>query len=271
MGHEQRSWPCATLVTLAFFPMLWGASEEAMAVRDGSAAERRVTQGALARDLGVDAARDDAGAGPGRPRPPELVTRSRAAVALPAQVRDVIVRRFFSRHPHGAAPLGLGRAVVDFMDWEVRSGRLVDAKGSDWWRCTNGVMMLDLLAAERAIEHGHETRGAVAAWVGYALGDAPSAQARLWAAHRASLAAGLELANPLLAPEPVAERQFAEIVVAVVERVAADVAPTDTDDLAAFTERHYPARYPARGDEVASLRREVAAMLARPMGHSGSR
>src|ERR1019366_1355157 len=140
------------------------ASDHAMAVSDGNAAERQVAHGAQARDLGVDPASEDAVAGPGRPRRPELATRSRAAVALQAGARDVIVRRFFSRHPHGPGPLGLGRAVVDFVNWQVRSGRLVDAEGSDWWRCTNGAMMLDLLAAERAIERGHETRGAVAAW-----------------------------------------------------------------------------------------------------------
>jgi hypothetical protein len=204
-------------------------------------------------------------------RAPEVAPRARAGVLLPASARLGIVRRFFAQNPHGRRPLGLGRAVVDFVDWERQSGRLADDGGSRWWRCVNGVMMLDLRAAARALEHGPAARGAVAAWVAYARGDILGAQARLWDAHQASLAVGLEHAAPLLAAEPVAERELAAIVVAIVERVAADRAPTGTGDLAAFTARQYPSHYPARYLEVATLRRDLAPLLASPNGQSGRR
>ena len=123
----------------------------------------------------------------------------------------------------------------------------------------------------RARSNTVSRRGAVAAWVAYAGGENPGAQVRLWAAHQASLAVGLEHAAPLLAAEPAAERDFAAIVVAIVERVAAGDAPTATGDLAAFTARHYPAHYPARDVEVATLRRDLASLLASRNGQSGRR
>jgi hypothetical protein len=219
------------------------------------------------RDAGHRRIADDAPP----PRAPEIAPRARAALLLPASTRAQIARRFFARHPHGSAPLGLGRAVVDFVDWERRSGRLADDGGSRWWRCVNGVMMLDLRDAARAIEHGRSARGAVAAWVAYAGSENPGAQVRLWAAHQASIAVGLEHAARLLAAEPAAEREFAAIVVAIVERVAAGDAPTATGDLAAFTARHYPAHYPARDAEVTTLRRDLASLLASRNGQSGRR
>ncbi len=194
---------------------------------------------------------------------PEIGPRARAARLLPAVARIAIARRFFVQHPHGPAPFGLGRAVVDFVDWELRSGRLAD-DGSEWWRCVNGVMMLDLRDAAHTIEHGLAPRGAVAAWVAYASGDVPGAQGRLWEAHQMSLAAGLRDAGPLLALEPAAERELAAIVVAVVEGVAADRSSTSTADLAALTARRYPAHYPAREDDVDVLRTELAPLLASP-------
>jgi hypothetical protein len=205
------------------------------------------------------------------PRAPEIAPRARAALLLPASTRAQIACGFFVRYPHGSAPLGLGRAVVDFVDWERRSGRLADGGGSRWWRCINGVMMLDLRAAAHAIDHGLSARGAVAAWVAYAGGEIPGAQVRLWGAHQASLAVGLAHAAPMLAAEPAAEREFAAIVVAIVERVAAGHAATGTGGLAAFTARHYPAHYPIRDVEVAILRRDLASLLARPNGQSGRR
>jgi len=222
-------------------------------VTNGDAADRRIA--------------DDAGP----PRVPEIAPRARAALLLSASTRTQIACGFFARHPHGSAPLGLGRAVVDFVDWERRSGRLADEGGSRWWRCINGVMMLDLRAAARAIAHGRAARGAAAAWVTYADGEIRGAQVRLWAAHQASLAVGLEHAAPMLAAEPAAEREFAAIVVAIVERVAAGHAPTGTGDLAAFTARHYPSQYPTRDVEVAILRRDLASLLASPNGQSGRR
>lgn len=194
---------------------------------------------------------------------PEIGPRARAALLLPAPARAAIVRRFFAKYPHGTAPLGLGRAVVDFVDWELHSGRL-DDDGPEWWRCVNGVMMLDLRDAARTIEHGLSVRGAGAAWVSYACGDIPGAQARLWDAHQVSLAAGLRHAGSLLEAEPAAEREFAAIVVAVVERVAADRSPTGTADLAAFTARRYPTHYPASDRDVATLRHELASLLTSP-------
>lgn len=193
-------------------------------------------------------------------RTEQIGARAQEALRLPAVARVTIARRFFARHTQGAGPLGLGRAVVDFVDWELRSGRLAD-DGSAWWRCVNGVMMLDLRDAANAFDRDHAVSGTASAWVAYACGDLADAQAHLWDAHQASLTAGLRYAEPLLAAEPEAERELAAIVVAVVERVAADRAPTGTGALAAFTARHYPAHYPAHALDVATLRRDLAPIL----------
>ena len=221
-----------------------------------------------------------------------IEARLRAALALEPGERTAIVEAFFGAHPGGGdGPLGLGRAIADFVDWEIHSGRITeDGGGSPWWRVVNGGMILDLrdAAAELAGEScgdssNVESDGApVATWVAYARcgtappgivdasgsggGDSPhdggssTAQARMWAAHQASLHAALEAADgaALLVGESPAEREFAGFVVAVVDATAAHGQATDTDDLARMTARSYPQQYPITPDQWQALHNRFA-------------
>jgi hypothetical protein len=174
-----------------------------------------------------------------------------AALDLPASARLAVPARFFTANPGGGpAPLGLGRAVLDFIRWEHRSGRLADVGGSAWWRAVNGCMTLDLRTAGRALARGERAPGsdAIDAWIEYGEADPDDAQRLLWRAHQASLARGLALAAPLLALEPRAERELAATVVHNVGRAAAANVPTGDGTLARLTRRHYPAHYPNRSD-----------------------
>ena len=183
------------------------------------------------------------------------------AVALTEDSRTQNARIFFERFPNGPPPLGLGRAVVDFIDWQRRSGRLSDVQGSRWWRCVNGVMCLHLETATLALDHDLGVDDAPARWVRFTRAGAPDAQRQLWAAHQASLRHGLAVAQSLLTLEMVAEQELIRIVLAVVESVAQHNTSTATDRLAAFTARHYPEHYPALGEDVDRLRIDLASVL----------
>lgn len=200
------------------------------------------------------------------------------AIALPAKHRREIVEAFFRAHPgHGVGRLGLGRAVADFVEWEIRSGRIVDGEGgpggSPWWRLANGGMVLDLRdALTPGGEGDRDATGPVAMWVEYArLADAgapvEAQQASMWAAHQASLHAALDAAAELLAREQADEQRFAHLVVEVVDRTAAACRPTDTDELARHTERSYPDRYPITAEQWAALHARFAPYLA--LGDAG--
>lgn len=166
----------------------------------------------------------------------------------PAERRRV-VEDFFAAHSRPpAGPFGLGQAILDFQAWEVSSGRIAAAGGSDWWRGVNGVMVLDIAAAIR----GDATASpAVAAWLDYAT--APDPQAALWEAHQRSLHAGVRVCAGLLAHETDAEREFAATVVDLVDRTALAGTPTGDDGLARMTERFYPQRYPIQPEALAAL------------------
>lgn len=186
------------------------------------------------------------------------------AIALRPEERREIVERFFHAHPGGGAgPLGLGRAVADFVEWEIRSGRIADGgRGSAWWRLVNGGMILDLRDATASSADGRRAPdGPVGAWVAYS-GAAGEAQALMWAAHQASLHAALDSAGELLAEETTEEQRFARLVVEVVDQTAAACRPTDTDELARHTARDYPDRYPITAEQWQALHARFAPYLA---------
>ncbi|MCC7366288.1 MAG: hypothetical protein IT303_18165 [Dehalococcoidia bacterium] len=165
------------------------------------------------------------------------------AVHLDANERRETVWEFFGKHAKSpCADLGYGRAVCDFQEWEISSGRIaVDGSGSPWWRYVNGRMVLDIAAALRA---ARRPAGPAGDWWDYAKGAAASAQAAVWLAHQRSLHAALRAAAPLLAREPAAEQAFAAIVVDIVDRTAVSGGATDSLGLAQLTARYYPASYP---------------------------
>jgi hypothetical protein len=188
------------------------------------------------------------------------------AVDLPAASRLTTAARFFRAHSgDGDGPFGLGRAIVDFVAWELRSGRLADTGGSRWWRAVNGCMMLDLRAATAALENADTDAGGAAMWLAYATAARADAQGALWRAHQASLVHGLAVAAPLLAAEHPAEREFAGIAIQFVVDAAAMSIPTGQDALARLTERFYPGHYPATDTDVSALR----GLLLRTRAHSG--
>ena len=194
------------------------------------------------------------------------------AIDLSVAARVAVTSRFFSAHPgDGEAPFGLGRAVLDFVQWELRSGRIADTGGSGWWRTVNGCMIIDLRAAMVALALGDTDHpsDAVAAWTDYVAAPRSDAQQMLWRAHQASIARGLAVAAPLLANEDPAEREFACVVVEIVSDAAAANLATGDASLASLTERVYPAHYPATQGDMARLRRGI--VQSRVPTQSGSR
>lgn len=188
--------------------------------------------------------------------------RVAAAITLGPEERREVVERFFRAHPGaGTGPLGLGRAVADFVDWEIRSGRIADGGGgSAWWRLVNGGMILDLRDAMAAADDAGGPDGPIGAWAAYsgAVGDT---QALMWAAHQASLHTALDAAGELLALESAEEQRFARLVVEVVDQTATACRPTDTDELARHTARHYPDRYPITAEQWQALHDRFAPYL----------
>lgn len=175
------------------------------------------------------------------------------AISLSPGDRMGIAGRFFERHPGlvGRGP-GLGRAILDFQAWEIASGRISPEGGSDWWRAVNGFMVLDIGAA--ADGNAIET-AAVKAWRAYREASGEGVQQLLWEAHQRSLHAGLRASRELLEREGTAEREFAGIVIDVVDRTALANATTDSDDLRNLTDRYYPAAYPTLDGQLAPLQR----------------
>lgn len=193
--------------------------------------------------------------------PPAPVTERLAeAIALTPAARMEAVGAFFAANPRSPeGPFGLGRAILDFQEWEVTSGRIPANGGSRWWRAVNGMMVLDIAAATT----GEGTVStAVRAWLAYPSSEHP--QHALWEAHQRSLHAGIFAGTTLLQEEPEAERRFAAIVIDVVDRTALSEAATDNDSLARLTERYYPSAYPIGPDALPALegmREKTAARL----------
>ncbi len=204
--------------------------------------------------------------------------RDAAALALTAAERRDVVAGFFAASP---AVRDLGRAVLDFVDWQIRSGRIAEhGGGSAWWRFVNGHLVLDLRDATASYARPIDPRGThgdsnggedrtdrdaderAARWVRFATcdgSDPARAQALLWDAHQVSLHAALERAEPLLAAEPPGERWFARTAVAMVDRAAATGQATGTDALDRMTRRHYPDHYPATAADRGALESAIAA------------
>jgi len=206
-------------------------------------------------------------ASPGR----RLAHRRPEPSLLTVDKRREIVEIFFLSHPGpGRRGLGLGRAIADFVEWEASSGRLDEASGSAWWRAVNESFVLDLRATLAATRPKGERRAASAAWAAYMTATHDPQQA-LWAAHQVSLTSAVQAAAPLLEREPGEERAFAEIVLAVVARSAAEGVPTDTTDLARSTRRLYPPCYPISPLQLDTLASRLTRAWATAAGHDGTR
>ena len=202
------------------------------------------------------------------PASPASDERLAAAIALTPAERMEIAADFFTAYP-GAPnrPHGLGQAILDFQAWEISSGRIGNGAGSAWWRAVNGMMVLDMAVA--GADDDGTPSPAIAAWRRFTASPGSDAQPALWDAHQRSLHAGIRAAAALLADEPEPERQFAAIVVDVVDRTAIAGTPTDNDGLARMTERFYPAHYPARPADIPALEAMLAKSAARLTGDTG--
>jgi hypothetical protein len=185
--------------------------------------------------------------------------------------RREIVEVFFLSHPGPKRRgLGLGRAVADFVEWEASSGRLDEASGSPWWRAMNESFVLDLRAAYAAVHPAGVGPEAWAAWGAYKAAT-PDPQRALWTAHQVSLTRAVEAAAPLLERESAEERAFADIVLALVARAAAQNSPTDTTDLARSTRRLYPASYPITPPQLEQLVSRLSRAGFDAVSHDGTR
>jgi hypothetical protein len=160
-----------------------------------------------------------------------------------------VLRSFFTRWPGSDAhPLGLGRALWEFQEWEIDSGRLRDDGGSPWWSAVNGRLVSDLQDA---------AAGLPGPWADYRAGldDAiEEVQARLWCAHQDSITRGAEAASGLLGSETAEEQEFALTALAVVDMASAVQLRTSSSALGRQTREHYPRRYPCTKDDLGTLR-----------------
>jgi len=192
--------------------------------------------------------------------------RIEEAISLPADRRIALAESFFRRHPGSTrGVLGLGRALVEFLEWEILSGRLDPMTGSRWWRVVNGLMVLDLHDADPDVAGppptvGRSTLGAVgsAAWTTYRSCHTEDAQEAFWHAHQQSLLHAVYAAADLLLEEPRAEQAFVGIVLEVVGQAADVELASDTGLLGASARDLYPNTYPATDEAVALLRARLA-------------
>ncbi|HEY4928670.1 MAG TPA: hypothetical protein VIH95_05925 [Acidimicrobiales bacterium] len=187
------------------------------------------------------------------------MTELEEAISLSTEERRAAFERFFDAHPGGSRPApGYGRALIDFLAWEVDSGRVVGGGGSVWWKAVNGSLALDLRdALDSSGETQSSTRPAVAAWTAYASAPSGEEQRTLWQAHDRSIARGVVGAAALLEDEEPAEQSFSRLVLRVLHRATETSEPTDTPALGESVRRRYPRRYPIGPEELDGL---VAAM-----------
>jgi hypothetical protein len=168
--------------------------------------------------------------------------------------------RFFRDHPGtGMTDIGLGAAAVEFLPWEIRSGRVADRGGSPWWAAVNGLLAIDVAAA------GGGSSAAGSAWRHYVDAPPPEQQAALWRAHEESMTRAVLLASPLLEGECAVEQEFVAIVLRVLDGATEQCAPTDSPQLGNSVRRSYPVGYPIAGSELAAL---TALFGAQPTGSS---
>jgi hypothetical protein len=160
-----------------------------------------------------------------------------------------VLTAFFSRYPGtGRHRLGLGRALEDFQEWEIRSGRLADGGGSPWWSTVNGILVDDVAAGEG---------GAAGPWQDYSASPPEERQARLWLAHQDSINRGVAAAEGLLVGESHLERAFIELALGVVEMAAAVHLDTSSGSLGRRTEELYPRCYPCGEADLELLQRDL--------------
>jgi hypothetical protein len=175
--------------------------------------------------------------------------RLRRASAHSVERRRQVLTSFFTRWPGSDAhPLGLGRALWEFQEWEIDSGRLHDDGGSPWWSAVNGRLVSDLEDA---------AGGAPGPWADYLAGlddSVEEVQARLWRAHQDSITSGAESATGLLGSETDEEQEFALKALAVVDMASAVQLRTSSSALGRQTREHYPRHYPCTQDDLAALR-----------------
>lgn len=173
--------------------------------------------------------------------------------------RRQVIAEFFSRHgghrgagnghDEDSRRLGLGRALDDFQEWEIRSGRVDDGAGSPWWSIVNGILVHDLAEAADG--------GADGPWRDYLASPPLERQSRLWRAHQYSIGRGASAAQDLLAREVPTERAFIEIALGVVESAAAAELDTSRGSLGRRTAQLYPQSYPCCEADLERLLTEL--------------
>lgn len=173
----------------------------------------------------------------------------RRALEHPVARRRAVLESFFSRWPGtDAHPLGLGRALAEFQEWEIDSGRLGDGGGSPWWSAVNGRLVSDI---EDAVQ------GAAGPWADYVAGldgEPDEVQALLWKAHQHSIDGGAAAAEELLASEPAVEQEFARFALVVVDMAAAMGQRTSGGGLGRQAREHYPTAYPCTEGDLRRIR-----------------
>ena len=164
--------------------------------------------------------------------------------------RRRVLEEFFTQWPgNDAHPLGLGRALFDFQEWEIDSGRIDDLGGSPWWSRVNGQLVADIAAA---------LDGELGPWSDYSSSGPADRQSLLWVAHQDSIHRGVEAALVHLGGETEVEREFIGLALGVVDMAAAVDFRTSSGALGRRTAELYPRRYPCTPAELDRLREELA-------------
>jgi len=190
---------------------------------------------------------------------PGYLTAGRAlrGAALSIDHRFEVFERFFSLYPGtsaGGSPFGYGKAALDFLYWEVHSGRIANGSdGSSWWESVNGAMALDLEAAMHDVRTGTPPQTkAIAAWVAYAKASRAGTanQELFWDAHQTSLHQGIAFA--VLPVGNSNEYGLDALAVKLVDLAALDQKPSNYNLVEDVIFSAYPRSYPAAaGDDRA--------------------
>lgn len=146
----------------------------------------------------------------------DLIAARGLLVSLDIEARFTQVQDFFVSYGHGsdctyANPYGCGRAVVDFMRWEIDSKRL---GFSAWWNAVNAFMVQDMLVAKLAYENGLSTTGTYTGnlWLEFMRDPSPGT---FWDAHTGSLESAVDhhVSERFLKWEAAGEQDFIRYVV----------------------------------------------------------
>ncbi len=166
-------------------------------------------------------------------------------------------RCFPARHRVG---LGMGQVFIDFMEWEISSGRLSDSMGSPWWMAVNWMMIVDLSNTMRQSPEAEKFRYTIgqdnirnSPWDIYLQSDVANEKELFWRAHQNSLSRAVELASPLLESEVVSEQRFIQLSLEIVDFVASSKDLGDAATLKQSLDKFYPSSYPITLDDLESL------------------